>query len=125
MSNTKVVINKIINILVILIISFTSVLLTGIGMKGLNESFPQIIIDISLQGMHFSFFLGSILIILQSYKKQKWVYFTLYLLPLVLLIASIVLIMFSIRFPSILLFVFDLYIIIIGVNYLTVNHNEY
>lgn len=111
-------------IFLILVVFFTSVLLIGTGMRGIGQSFPDILISISLQGMHFTFLIGGILTVISCFKDKRWMYFFMYLIPLISLLTSLVLIIFDIRFPALLLFIFDIYILIISINYLSVTYVE-
>ena len=95
-------------------------------MKGYGVDINQEHISLAANVMYSFFILAALLILFREYKAGDRFWFVVFGLPLDVLILSVILPLFGITFHPVILFTFDVYIIIAFSMYLGVRyyHNK-
>lgn len=116
--------NKLITVTCWSTIFVMSALLILTGMRGMGETIPQAWINILASTMYALFVITSLIILYKEYNvgNKQWLF--LFALPLDVLIISLILPYFNIKMHSSILFLFDVYVLILFSFYLGVRkHN--
>lgn len=95
-----------------------SILLVLSGLKGYGEEINQSWIDISANSMYVIVIISCLLIVFKEFRLDNKLWVVLFSLPIDLIILSMILPFFGIRMHPLILFIFDVYVIIIFSFYL-------
>lgn len=102
-----------------------SALLILTGMRGMGETIPQARINILASTMYALFVITSLFVLYREYKAGNKSWLFLFALPLDVLLISLILPYFNIKMHSSILFLFDVYVLILFSYYLGVRrHND-
>ena len=104
----------------------SSIVLVMTGMKGYGVDINQDYISLAANVMYSFFLLASLLILFREYKDGNTFWLVIFGLPVDVLILSLILPLFNIRFHPVILLTFDVYIIIAFSMYLGIRyyHNK-
>lgn len=94
-----------------IIIVSTSIIVGILAYDNLNVSDNKELIEMSLQIMHTSFFIGAILNIIFLLKNRKYLFVFLTVFPMLLFVFAFIGIAYEFRFSNISLIFFDFYLI--------------
>jgi hypothetical protein len=94
-----------------IIIVSTSIIVGILAYDNLNVSDNKELIEMSLQIMHTSFFIGAILNIIFFLKNRKYLFVFLTVFPMLLFVFAFIGIAYEFRFSNISLIFFDFYLI--------------
>ncbi len=101
-----------------------SLLLILTGMRGMEETIPQLWIDSLASTMYAIFIITSLLVIYREYTLENKFWLFLFALPIDVLIISIILPYFNINMHTSILFLFDVYVLILFSFYLGHQRNR-
>jgi len=104
----------------IVIMSFLLILS---GLKGYGQNINQSWIDMSANSMYVIVVISCLLIIVKEYKNQNMRWIVSFGLPIDIIILSVILPLFGIRMHPIILFIFDVYVLIVFSYYLGYQFN--
>lgn len=95
-----------------------SILLILSGLKGYGEEVNQSWINMSANSMYIIVVISCLLIVFKEFKLDNKLWIVLFSLPIDLIILSFILPMFGMRMHPLILFIFDVYVLIIFSYYL-------
>lgn len=95
-----------------------SCLLVLSGLRGYGETIPQAWIDLSANTMYAIVIIACILILVKELPKSRKLWVILFSLPIDILILSLILPLVGIKMHPIILFLFDVYVLLIFSFYL-------
>lgn len=110
--------NKLITLTSITTILIMSAVLVLSGLKGYGEEVNQKWIDMAANSMYVIVVISCLLIVIKEYQLDNKLWIVLFSLPLDLIILSLILPLFGIKMHPIILFIFDVYVLIIFSVYL-------
>ena len=103
--------NKLRILLNVIIVLSTSTIVGILTLDNLEDANNSVLIEIFLQVMHISLFIGAILNLIHFVKDRKYLFFFLTALPLVLFCIALIGMAYDFKFSNLSLIVFDFYLI--------------
>lgn len=103
--------NKLRILLNVIIVLSTSTIVGILTLDNLEDANNSVLIEIFLQVMHVSLFIGAILNLIHFVKDRKYLFFFLTALPLVLFGIALIGMAYDFKFSNLSLIVFDFYLI--------------
>ncbi len=95
----------------LLIVVSTTLLLGTIAFDKLSNTDHQLLTNIFLQAMHLSFLLGAVLNLFHQYKSKQYFCTLFTVTPLFFFLVALGGLFVDVRFPVVLLLLFDFYLI--------------
>jgi len=106
-------VKKLIKLTSVTSILIMSTLLVLSGLKGYGEAVNQTWIDVTANSLYVMVIIACLLILIHEFKNDNKLWIILFGLPIDLIILSVILPVFGINMHPAILFIFDVYVLIV------------